>query len=917
LKLFIIIAFALHGVHADLFVVLLQGGQVLAGLTELALLHALADVPVHEGALGVHQVELVVQAGPGLGDGGGVAQHAYGTLHLGEVAAGHNSRRLVVDADLEAGRAPVHELDILLGLDGGDGGVDVLGDDVASVQHAAGHVLAVAWVALHHLVGRFKTGAGYLGHRQLLVIDVQGAVKAQRGGDGGHDLADQAVQVGVGRALDVQVAPADVVDGLVVHHEGAVGVLQGGVGGQDGVVGLHHGGGNLRGRIDGELQLGLLAIVNGQALHQQGGEAGAGAAAEGVNEHSPRHMLTRTGLREKGVERVVTAADGLVGWHLTVGLDAVLQAALPIWTPAWPTWTEMHSRCDASLAKAESPTRRAEQQVGERAPPCMQGTEACNWQHLLAVNGHVGRRAKNLLGRDSHSSTTCYFASENDDELLYCDLRLRDPLYRPPKKQQKRYFRTLRDPTTEMFTGAVSDGYNKPGLLPSKHRIEMLKLALGRGGCSDGIPSSWIRLGTWEAVRSQWTPTRKVLDHYQRRIDAMLADTDEAQLNGPPDGKRSRIDEESDELAWLRSLVAKLRAKESQPDVRIMLLCGGDVLQSFAVKGVWQEEDMVSIVARLRHGGAVSARLRSAQRNIRLVTEWAVNDISSTLIRRTLQRNESVRYMLPDPVIDYIYRNGLYGSTASWPRHFQIVTLQKAWPAVPPSSIQVVATPVNSTLQSAAGLAAERSQRRHGRRHRFYGPAEAVFLPLARPFASLPDSRHCGRPFLPLILAFEKPAAGSSNTSMPTLFGRLNVRVLQLRQLLSLTAAPPRVRPDRRLAPLAEKRLAAASLPALPGRALSSSWLHLVLGRSWRACSLCALDCWLSGRTVAPPKPWAARTSRVVLFLCACSCLASGSCCNPRGRPGTVPTVAAARGRRCNLSAVSAVFPLVRILCRS
>uniref|UniRef100_A0A1I8HPP1 CTP_transf_like domain-containing protein n=1 Tax=Macrostomum lignano TaxID=282301 RepID=A0A1I8HPP1_9PLAT len=192
----------------------------------------------------------------------------------------------------------------------------------------------------------------------------------------------------------------------------------------------------------------------------------------------------------------------------------------------------------------------------------------------------------------------------------------------------------------------VSDGYNKPGLLPSKHRIEMLKLALGRGSCSDGIPSSWIRLGTWEAIRSQWTPTRKVLDHYQRRIDAMLADTDEAQLNGPPDEKRSRIDEESDELAWLRSLVAKLRAKESQPDVRIMLLCGGDVLQSFAVKGVWQEED----------------------RNIRLVTEWAVNDISSTLIRRTLQRNESVRYMLPDPVIDYIYRNGLYGSTASWPR---------------------------------------------------------------------------------------------------------------------------------------------------------------------------------------------------------------------------------------------------------
>ena len=60
--------------------------------------------------------------------------------------------------------------------------------------------------------------------------------------------ADQTVEVGVGGALDVQVTAADVVDGLVVDHEGAVGVLQGGVGGQDGVVGLNHSGGDLKNR---------------------------------------------------------------------------------------------------------------------------------------------------------------------------------------------------------------------------------------------------------------------------------------------------------------------------------------------------------------------------------------------------------------------------------------------------------------------------------------------------------------------------------------------------------------------------------------------------------------------------------------------------------------------------------------------
>ena len=69
------------------------------------------------------------------------------------------------------------------------------------------------------------------------------------------------VQVGVGWSFDVQVSSADVVDGLVVDHEGAVGVLQGGMGGQDGVVGLHPSGGHLGGRVDGKLQLGLCAVV--------------------------------------------------------------------------------------------------------------------------------------------------------------------------------------------------------------------------------------------------------------------------------------------------------------------------------------------------------------------------------------------------------------------------------------------------------------------------------------------------------------------------------------------------------------------------------------------------------------------------------------------------------------------------------
>ena len=180
-------------------------------------------------------------------------------------------------AHLEASGAPVDELDGALGLDGGDGGVDVLGNDVTTVQHAAGHVLAVTGVALHQLTGGLEAGVGDLSHRQLLVvglfggddgsvggqrevdtwvghqvglelseIHVEGTIEAQRSGDGGNYLSHQSVEVGVGGALDVQVTAADVVDGFIVDHKGAVGVLQSGVGGQDGVVGLNHSGGDLK-----------------------------------------------------------------------------------------------------------------------------------------------------------------------------------------------------------------------------------------------------------------------------------------------------------------------------------------------------------------------------------------------------------------------------------------------------------------------------------------------------------------------------------------------------------------------------------------------------------------------------------------------------------------------------------------------
>ena len=306
---------ALSRVCSNFLVVALERRKVLAGLRELALLHTLTHVPVHEGALAVHEVELVREGGPGLGDRGGVGEHADGAVDLGEVSVRHHLWWLVADADLEASRAPVDELDGALGLEGGDGLLDIDWDDIAAVEEAGGHVLAVAWVALHHLavwleaghadflhaVG-FVSGLGcrddwcvgdqrevdaWVWHQvglELVEIDVQRSIEAEGGSNTGDDLGDETVEVLVVRTLEAEVATTNVVDGIIVDHEGAVAVLESGVSREDGVVRLNNGCGDLRGWIDTELQLALLAVVDRETLHQQSTEARTGTSTEAVED---------------------------------------------------------------------------------------------------------------------------------------------------------------------------------------------------------------------------------------------------------------------------------------------------------------------------------------------------------------------------------------------------------------------------------------------------------------------------------------------------------------------------------------------------------------------------------------------------------------------------------------------------------
>lgn len=99
-------------------------------------------------------------------------------------------------------------------------------------------------VRIGHLVG-------------LEFCQTQGSIKSEGISNGRHSLANKAVSVSW--VFSVKVSVTDVIDGLLVCHEGTTIVLQGGMGGKNGIAELSNSSGNLGGRANGELQLGLLS----------------------------------------------------------------------------------------------------------------------------------------------------------------------------------------------------------------------------------------------------------------------------------------------------------------------------------------------------------------------------------------------------------------------------------------------------------------------------------------------------------------------------------------------------------------------------------------------------------------------------------------------------------------------------------
>jgi nicotinate-nucleotide adenylyltransferase len=120
----------------------------------------------------------------------------------------------------------------------------------------------------------------------------------------------------------------------------------------------------------------------------------------------------------------------------------------------------------------------------------------------------------------------------------------------------------------------------------------------------------------------------------------------------------SAIERELEGPGYTLSIVEKLKAK--YPEAVWHLILGADNIVAF---DSWHKPDELIKKIKILVGGrpGFNDRLQySKWVEDSGLFEMPLMEISSTLIRQRLSRKKSIRYLLPDNVIDYIEKKGLY-----------------------------------------------------------------------------------------------------------------------------------------------------------------------------------------------------------------------------------------------------------------
>ncbi|KAI4307861.1 hypothetical protein L6164_030994 [Bauhinia variegata] len=205
--------------------------------------------------------------------------------------------------------------------------------------------------------------------------------------------------------------------------------------------------------------------------------------------------------------------------------------------------------------------------------------------------------------------------------------------FNPPTFMHLRMFELAKDALNSEgfcviggYVSPVNDSYKKKGLISADHRIPLCHLA-----CKS---SDFIMVDPWEASQSSYQRTLTILS----RVQSCICD-------------------------------ARLVPRES---LKVMLVCGSDLLHSFGIPGFWIREQVKTIcrdygiVCIRREGQDVEKIisddeiLKENRVNIRVVDDLVPNQISSTRLRECIARGLSIKYLTADEVIEYIKEQRLY-----------------------------------------------------------------------------------------------------------------------------------------------------------------------------------------------------------------------------------------------------------------
>ncbi|KAL3075537.1 hypothetical protein niasHT_038254 [Heterodera trifolii] len=186
----------------------------------------------------------------------------------------------------------------------------------------------------------------------------------------------------------------------------------------------------------------------------------------------------------------------------------------------------------------------------------------------------------------------------------------------------------------EGLMSPVSDHSRKPDLASSVHRVRMAQLATES--------SDWIRADGWESAQPGWTPTLEVLRQHRQ----------------------------------------ELRRKYSDDQLRMIMQCGGDTVDSFVREepcspdgSLWQVSHLQEIFEQFgliviqRAGANARDTLSSPDLHFlqQLIANAAIiedatfpNAMASSRLRAALRHGQCISHCTPDAVVQYIQEHQLY-----------------------------------------------------------------------------------------------------------------------------------------------------------------------------------------------------------------------------------------------------------------